>query len=321
MFIGVTLIIFTITHVVPADPARVAAGLNAPEEQVERLREEMGLNDPLLTQYTNYINNLFKGDMGRSMLTRTPVVDQLKTFLPATLELVILAALIFLSIGTLFGIFAGVSHSKWGVFGSRMVSFLGMAIPVFWLALMIQIIVSENLYGILPLGGRLPTGYSAPNNITGFYTIDSILAGDFKTFLITIKHLILPAITLAVGRLGATARFVSSEMKEVMKQDYIKTAQAKGSSKFKVIFKHAFKNAMIPVLTMSGLQFGWMLGSTVLAESIFSWPGIGRYAWRSIVSLDFLPIMGVTLVMSMTFIIINIIVDVLYGLLDPRITL
>lgn len=321
MFLGVTLIIFTITHVIPADPARVAAGLNAPEEQVERLREEMGLNEPIIYQYIKYMNNILHGDLGKSMLSRTPVIDQLKIFLPATLELIILAGILFLFTGTFFGIFAGVSNNRWGVFGSRIVAFTGMAIPVFWLALMIQIFVSQNFSGFFPLGGRLPIGYPIPYNVTGFYTVDSILAGDWKTFLISLRHLILPAFTIALGRFGATARFVASEMKEVMHQDYIKTARAKGISEKKVIFKHALKNAMIPVVTMSGLQFGWMLGSTVLVESIFSWPGIGLYAWRSVVSLDFLPIMGVTLVLSVSFVTINVIVDILYGILDPRISL
>lgn len=320
MIIGVTIITFMITYFIPADPARVAAGLNAPEALVEQLRVEMGLNDPVWQQYFRYMGNLVQGDLGRSMLTRRPVAEELRVYLPATLELIILAAVMFFTVGIIFGVYAGSSSKRYNILVLKLVSYMGMAIPAFWLGLVLQIVFARNI-DWLPFGGRLPSGFDPPPTISGFYTVDSLLAGDIGLFFTSLKHLFLPALTLALGRFAATARFVASGMRRTLSEDYIRTARAKGLHRKQVILKHALKNALIPVLTMSGLQFGWMLGNTILVEAIFSWPGIGRFAWRSIVSLDFLPIMGVTLFFAITFIVINVVIDLVYGLIDPRIKL
>lgn len=318
MLLGMTIITFTITHLIPADPARVAAGLNAPEEQVERLREELGLNKPLYLQYVTYMRNLLTGDFGKSMLTHQPVAQELKTFLPATLELVIVATIMFLVLGILVGVFAGVSSSRVTVTAVKVLSFAGMALPVFWLGLMFQVIFYRQL-NWLPAVGRIDPMITPPPAITGFYLIDSLLTGDLRSFLSSLTHILLPASASAIGRFGVTARFIAAGMKEVLQSEYVRTARSKGLSPFQVIFKHALRNVLIPVTTMTGLQFGWLIGGSVLVEAVFSWPGLGWYAWRSIVSLDFLPIMGVTLVLSFSFIVINLVVDILYDLLDPRI--
>lgn len=320
MIVGVTLMTFVITHLIPADPARVAAGLNAPESQVQRLRVEMGLNKPILVQYWVYLRNLARGDWGVSAISQRPVLNDIAQSLPATLELLIFTTIGFIIVGIPFGVFIGSASQRWRSAVMSFIGYTGMAFPVFWLGLMFQIIFYGKL-GWFPVAGRIGTNVTPPHAITGFYTVDSLLTGDWAALWSTLYHMVLPVTCLTLARFAVTARFVAAGMQAAMRTDYVRTAFSKGISRRSIIFKHALRNVLIPVNTMLGLQFGWLLGSSILVEAVFSYPGIGWYAWRSIVSLDFLPIMGVTLVFSLAFIIINLVTDILYEVLDPRITL
>ncbi len=315
VIVGVIFITFVITHVVPADPARVAAGLMATEEQVQALRVRMGLDQPLYVQFGRFVAQLARGDLGKSFITHRSVVDDLKLYLPATLELVIVSTILFVGLGVLLGVSCAVTKKKWLRAFTKILSVGGLGVPAFWLGLMFQLVFYAKL-GWLPPGGRIEG--VAPPTVTGFLIIDSLLAGNLAALGSTLAHLALPALTLAVNRLGVTLRLVEVEMKRVLREDYVRTARAKGLHERVVIYKHAMRNALIPVVTMAGLQFGWLLGGTVLVESVFSWPGLGQYAVFSISSFDFMPVIGVTVLMALLFCLINLIVDFLYVLIDPR---
>ena len=318
MLIGVTLLTFVVTRIIPSDPARVAAGLNAPQEQVDRLRVEMGMDQPILTQYVSYVGGLLRGDWGRSAVSQRPVLPDLVSSLPATLEILLWATAGFILLGIPFGVFVGTTHSRGAAWTASVISYLGMAFPVFWLGLMLQIVFYREL-SWLPAVGRISSSVDIPSQITGFYTIDSLIAGDGDAFVSSVRHLALPVLCLVLARFAVTARFVAAGMKAAIKTDYARTATAKGVSRRRVIYKHALRNVLIPVNTMLGLQFGWLLAGSVLIEAVFSWPGIGWYAWRSIVSLDMAPIIGVTIVFASAFIVVNLITDLMYDLLDPRV--
>lgn len=319
MLLGMTLITFVITHLIPADPARVAAGLNASSEQVERMREQMGLNKPLLAQYVDYLTDLLRGDWGASAVSQRPVLPDIAVALPATLELLVVVTLGFLVLGLPVGILIGSSRSKLVSALLSFLSYLGMAFPVFWLGLMLQIVFYRDLQW-LPAVGRVGAQVQAPATVTGFYILDSLITGNWDALGSSLRHIVMPAACLVLARFAVTARFVAGGVQEALGSDYVRTGKAKGLSRFSILYKHALRNVLIPVNTMLGLQFGWLLGGSILIEAVFSWPGIGWYAWRSIVSLDFLPIMGVTLVFSTAFILINLVTDLLYQVLDPRIS-
>lgn len=315
---GVLIITFTITHYVPADPARVVAGLLATPEQVEQIRERMGLNDPIYIQFVRYISKLVRADLGVSPLSNRPILKDLTLYFPATLELVLIATVLFLGIGTTLGVFCAVySHRKWITLLAKLTAMIGMGIPIFWLGLVLQIIFYSKA-NILPATGRIGYSVIPPTRLTGLFLLDSILTRNGTALGSSILHLILPAITLSANRLGITLRFVRAEMLRVMAKDYVRTAWAKGLPK-RVVIKHALRNALIPVATMTGLQFGWLLGGSLLVETVFVWPGVGRYAYESITSFDFNAVMAVVLLVTACFAIINLIIDLSYSFLDPRI--
>lgn len=318
VIIGVTLITFTISHVVPGDPALMMAGLRAKPEVVENLREKLGLNKPVLTQYFIYLKQLVQGDFGNSLHSHRPVIKDLKEYFPATLELTLFSALIALVIAIPFGVISATMKDRWPDHISRLIALSGVAMPSFWLGLML-LMVFYVLLGILPGGGRISTNMTAPNHITGLYTLDALFMGNLPLFWDTLKHLLLPGTTQSAYIIGVLTRISRSTMLEVLRQDYIMTAHAKGLAGYIVIYKHALKNAFIPVVTMLGMCFGALLGGSILIESIFSWPGMGRYAVKAITFLDFPAVMGVTVVIAFLFVIINLLVDFLYYFLDPRI--
>jgi peptide/nickel transport system permease protein len=318
MLVGVSLVTFVVTRVIPADPARVAAGLNAPESQVERLRDEMGLNQPILVQYLGYLRGLVRGDWGQSAVSQRPVLPDLVRSLPATLEILLWATAGFVLLGIPFGVFVGTATARSAAWIASIVSYLGMAFPVFWLGLMLQIVFYREL-SWLPAVGRISTAVNVPVHVTGFYTVDALIAGDGAAFVSSLEHLVLPVLCLVLARFAVTARFVAAGMRAAIATDYARTATAKGVARRTVIYKHALRNVLIPVNTMLGLQFGWLLAGSVLIEAVFSWPGIGWYAWRSIVSLDMAPIIGVTIVFATAFIVVNLITDLMYDVLDPRV--
>lgn len=316
--LGLSILTFLISHVVPADPAALAAGPQAPAEAVAKIREQFGLDRPLYEQYFSYLTNLLHGDWGTSIMSRRDVLSDIGTYFPATLELVLASMVIAVAIGIPFGVLAAVYQNRWPDHTSRVLSISFASLPRFWFGIIVQLTIGLGL-GLLPISGRLPPLQAPPNHITGIYTLDSLLTLDFGVFALSAKYLILPAFVQSVGSLAVITRIVRGEMIEVLQRDYVRTARSKGLRERQVMFGHALRNAMIPTLTMIGLSLGYSLGGSVLVETIFDWPGIGSYAVNSVASSDFQPIMGVTLLVGTIFVLINLVVDLLYGILDPRI--
>ena len=319
VLIGVTLITFMVSHVIPADPAKIAAGPRSRPEQVETIRKELGLDKPLYQQYLIYISGIVRGDLGKSIASRRPVMKDIMDFFPATLELVIFAILIELLFGIPMGIISARYHNSLIDHSSRLIALIGVSMPLFWLGILFQILFYGK-FGWLPAEGRLDILLAPPTKITGMYIFDSLFTGNWQTLLNSLKHIILPVFTLAFGSLAIVSRILRSSMLEVMHQDYILTARAKGLKEISVITNHAFKNAMIPTVTVVGLQVGALMGGVFLIEVIFDWPGMGLYAIRSITNLDYFAIMGVTVVVATIYVVINFIVDIIYSILDPRIS-
>ena len=315
---GLSLMTFGLSHIIPGDPARLMAGPRASASAVDNIREQFGLNDPLPQQYVTYVKNLTQGDLGTSFTTRRPVSEDLKRYLPATIELATIAFVMSALIGIPLGVISSVQRDKLPDHIARFVSISGLALPVFWLAIMAQFIFFGRL-GWLPDGARIPIGMEPPPTVTGLYTVDSLIAGDLELFRLSLVHLILPATVLAYGSLAIVTRMVRGGMLDVLNQDYIRTARAKGISPNGVVFGHAVKNAMLPTVTSLGLQVGLLLSGAFLVEIVFSWPGIGRYAVEAIQRLDYNATMATTLVIAMIFVLMNLLVDILYLFLDPRI--
>jgi peptide/nickel transport system permease protein len=316
---GLSLLTFAISHVVPADPAKLAAGPRASEAMVETIRQQFGLDQPLPRQYVTYLGDLLRGNFGDSILTRRPVGDDLKERFPATFELVLYAMILAVAAGIPLGIIAAVNQNGWPDQLSRLFAISSVSIPQFWFALLLQLFLASSL-GWLPLSRRLPTLTEPPERVTGMLTIDSLLAGQTDTFWLALKHLAMPVFVLSLGSMAIITRTLRGDLLEVFNQDFIRTARAKGLAERAVLLRHTLRNAFIPSLTMIGLSFGWTLGGTILVEAVFDWPGIGNYAVEATGRLDFNPIMGVTLLVGVIFILINLVVDLLYGIVDPRIT-
>ncbi|MCD6127730.1 MAG: ABC transporter permease [Methanomicrobia archaeon] len=321
ILLGVTLLTFTVSHIIPADVARVfAGGEKANPETIARIRAEMHLDDPLYKQYYYYLNDLIHGNLGKSYSENRPVVDAIKQYFPATAELTVLAMLLAIPIGIITGIISAVRRNQWIDHVTRLIAITGVSIPIFWLALMLQIAFAYK-YPILPLDSRLGIDVMAPKHITGLYIFDSLVTGNFAALKSSIYHLILPAFTLGYASLGIILRITRSSMLEIVRSDYIRTARAKGLKERTVIYKHALRNALIPTLTVSGLIFAGLLGGAVLTETIFNWPGMGRFAVNAVNNLDFSSVMGFTVIMAIIMVTANLIVDILYSVLDPRIRL
>ena len=316
--LGVSLLTFALSRVVPGDPARLAAGAQATPEMYEQIRREFGLDQSLPAQYWTYLTGLFQGDWGRSILSRRAVLDDLQAYWPATLELVLVAMTIATLVGVPLGIVSAVRADRPVDQASRLVSLLGVSVPAFWLAVLLQLFFGLRL-GWLPVSGRLGALTDAPPHLTGLYLIDSAIAGQWATFGDAARQLLLPALTLSFPALATIARFTRASLLETLGQDYVRTARAKGVAERRVVLRHALRNALIPTITMIGLSFGWSMGGSVLVETVYDWPGIGLYATKSALTLDFSPIMGIALLYGFVFSLINIGVDLTYGLLDPRI--
>jgi ABC-type dipeptide/oligopeptide/nickel transport system permease component len=318
VLIGVTIITFIMSNALPGDPARSAAGQFATMEQVEETRERLGLNEPMPIQYVKYMQRLLSGDLGLSITSRQSVLHELTLFFPATIELTLTAICITFFIGVPLGIIAGTSRSRWLKSSIITMSLVGVGIPVFWAGLIFQLIFAGQL-DALPLSGRLSLGTPPPPALTNMYIVDAIIAGQWNVVGDALTHLILPALTLSIGQIGAIARTTSASVTGVFHRDYVRTARAKGLSENRVLFVHVLRNALLPIMTILGLYLGFMLGGALLVENIFSWGGLGTYAWIGIFRNDIPVIMGVTLVSSVTFMSINLIIDLLYPLFDPRI--
>ncbi len=318
VIIGVSIITFAISHVVPADPVAAALGDHATDAQIAAFKAEYGLDKPLVNQYLIYMSGLLHGDLGVSIRSRRPVALDLRDFFPATLELSLAALLVSLLIGIPAGIWSSVMRNRLPDHIVRIFSLIGGSLPIFWLGLIV-IGVFYNQLGWLPGGGRIDEFIGAPRTITGLFVVDSILTGNLPALQSSLAHLILPAVTLGYYSTAVIARMMRSSMLEVLNQDYMRTARAKGLRERMVILRHGMRNALIPTLTIVGITFGSLLSGAVLTETIFSWPGLGRYATASAINLDFPAVMGVTLLAAVVYTLANLVVDIGYRFLDPRI--
>lgn len=319
LLIGVTLLTFVISHTVPSDPLVSNLGQRAMSDPkvVAAFKAEWGLDQPLPVQYLTYLRNLLNGNLGKSIRTRRPVLDDLRAFAPATAELAFASIAVGMIAGMTLGVLSAVNRNKPIDHVVRFFSLTGVSLPVFWLALILLYVFYAKL-GWVSGPGRLDAGLQGPAKITGFMTLDAIAAGRLDLLRNAISHLILPAIVLGSFASGLISRVTRSAMLEVLGNDYIRTARAKGLLQHAVVFKHALRNALIPVVTVIGLSFANLLAGTVLTERIFAWPGIGGYAFQASTTLDFQAIMGVSLFVGMIFILSNLVVDILYFVLDPR---
>jgi peptide/nickel transport system permease protein len=319
LMIGMTLIAFVVSHSVPADPVAAHLGQRSMEDPtiVAAFRQQWGLDKPLPEQYLSYLRNLVQGNLGVSIRTHMPVAEDLGRYLPASAELAVMATGVGIVLGIPFGVVSAVNRNRWIDHVVRGVSLLGVSSPVFWLGL-IGLYVFYFRLGWLPGPGRLDVGMPEPSHLSGMYTLDSLLTGNWTAFVASVRHLILPGMVLASVYLGLVTRMTRSSMLEVLSADYVRTARGKGLRERAVIFRHALGNALVPTITILGLAFGDILAGTVLTETIFSWPGIGRYAYQSAVTLDFPAIMGVSLLIAVVFITVNLVTDVAYVVVDPR---
>jgi peptide/nickel transport system permease protein len=317
MLFGLVVITFVVSNVAPSDPAALAAGPDATRDMIETIRREYGLDRPLVEQFAAYVGGIFTGDLGRSIVSTRPVVQELARFFPATFELVLLSMTLGVLVGVPLGMLSALRKNRGADHVTRIVAVSLVALPAFWFGIVLQLVFSVQL-GWLPTSGRLDVGMVPPPTVTGMYLVDSLLAGQGETFLAALQHAILPALVLSFPCLASILRVNRAEMIEVLSSDYVTAARAHGVPQWRVVAVHALRNAMLPTLAIIGLRYGWMLGSTVLVETVFDWPGIGLYAVSSAIAGDFKPVMGVTLIIGLNFMIVNLIVDLLYGWLDPR---
>jgi len=317
VLIGMSILVFSIVHLIPGDPAKTILGEKASPQVLEKMREDLGLNDPLLVQYKNYMGGILKGDLGTSIRTKVAISEEIKPYIAATMELTFFAMLFAIVIGVNAGIIAAWKQNSWFDYIAMLIALIGVSMPVFWLGLMEQWLFAQKLH-LLPSIGRSSI-LNPIESITNFYIIDTLLAGDFAGLKEVIRRLILPSIALGTIPMAIIARMTRSSMLEVMRSDYIRTAKAKGVKEFFVVYKHALKNALIPVLTVVGLQTGLLLGGAVLTETIFAWPGVGKYLYDAISIRDYPVIQSGILIIASIFVLVNLIVDLLYSSIDPRI--
>ncbi len=315
---GVSILTFFLAQVVPVDPAASALGSNAREEQIEAYRRQMGLDRPAAIQYVTYVQRLLRGDLGNSIRTRRPVIADLRDYLPATLELTLAAMLFTITVGLPLGIAAALRRNTWVDGSARLLALTAGAMPIFYVGLVLLGIFYRQLQW-LPGPGRLDPTLQPPAHISGLYIVDSLLTGNWTTLRNASAHLVLPAITLGAYSTAVLLRMTRSSMLEMLGQDYVRTARAKGLGERTVVGLHVFKNALPPILTIIGILFGSLLSGAVLTETIFNWPGIGRYATTSVTTLDYPAVMGVTLVAAVIYPVMNTLVDISYSLIDPRV--
>ncbi len=323
VLLSVSIITFFISRVVPSNPAALWVGPHPTQEQIAAARIKLGLDKPLYAQYFVYMGDLLRGDFGVSVRTHQPIIEDLKTYLPATLELVVVSTILALVIGLPFGVLSGARKNSLLDHLSRLLAIAGVSMPVFWIALLLQLFFFGKL-GILPLGGRVDnaiTIYHPVQQITGFYLIDSLVTGNLPAFRSSLVHIILPAFVLGLYAIGLTIRMTRSTMVEVLEEGYITAARAAGIPERTILFRLALKNAIIPTLTVVALSFVYSVTGAILVEVIFSWPGLGRYVTEAVLGVDFPVIMAVTLVVTVLYVFINLFMDLLQAFLDPRVTL
>jgi ABC-type dipeptide/oligopeptide/nickel transport system permease component len=315
--IGVVVVTFLLTRALPGDPAAYFAGPAATKEAIQEIRVKLGLDKSLPQQFLGYVRDLARGDMGSALTTGQPVAAEIRQRLPASAELTLLGLILAMGIAVPLGIFAApnsiIDHA------CRVVATAGVSLPVFFTGL-ILVYVFYYLLGWAPAPlGRLDVFYSEPAKVTGFYLIDSLIARDGEVFWASLKQLILPALTLGIFSLAPIARMTRASMLAVLASDFVRTARASGLTSFTVIVTYAFRNAMLPVVTTLGMVFSFLLGANVLVEKVFAWPGIGSYAVEALIASDFAPVQGFVLTMAVMYVALNLLIDILYGLIDPRV--
>ncbi len=319
--IGVVIVTFLLTRALPGDPAAYFAGPAATKEAIEQIRATLGLDQPLIIQFFHYVTDLAHGDLGKSLTTGQPVSDEIRARLPASAELTLLGLILSMAIAIPLGIIAATKPGSIIDHTCRIVTTAGVSLPVFFTGL-ILVYVFYYLLGWAPAPlGRLDVFYSAPPTVTGFYLVDSLIARDPETFVASLKQLILPALTLGIFSLAPIARMTRASMLSVLSSDFVRTARASGLAPYTVIVTYAFRNAMLPVITTLGMVFSFLLGANVLVEKVFAWPGIGSFAVEALIASDFAPVQGFVLTMAILYVALNLLIDVLYGLIDPRVRL
>ena len=318
LLLGVSLFLFVLTHIVPADPAKLIAGQHADLASVAAVRHAFGLDLPLPQQYFVYIVKLARGDLGVSMLTNSPVLGDLLQYFPATIELAAAAMLLTIVLGIPLGIVSAVRRGSTIDLAAQVLSMSGLSFPIFFFGILLQLVFVRDL-GWFPLTGRLDITAVAPHRITGLYVVDSLLAGDVRDLKSALLHLALPSLTLAMTAVAPVVRITRSTMLEALSQDYIRTAWAKGLVSRRVFVHHGLRNALIPVVTVLGLYTSGLLGGVFLVELIFNWPGVGLYSVNAITAFDYSAVMGTSLLLTLAFVLVNLGVDLLYAVIDPRI--
>jgi len=317
--IGVVIVTFLLTRALPGDPAAYFAGPAATTEAIEEIRVKLGLDKPLYLQFGRYVADLAHGDLGNSLTTGQPVATEIRNRLPASAELTLLGLIVSLLIAVPLGIMAATRPNSIVDHACRVISTAGVSLPVFFTGL-ILVYVFYYLLGWAPAPlGRLDVFFSAPPSVTGFYLIDSLIAGNGELFMASLKQLILPALTLGIFSLAPIARMTRASMLAVLAADFVRTARASGLKPFTVVVTYAFRNAMIPVITTLGMVFSFLLGANVLVEKVFAWPGIGSFAVEALIASDFAPLQGFVLTMAVMYVALNLLIDVLYGVIDPRV--
>jgi ABC-type dipeptide/oligopeptide/nickel transport system permease component len=317
---GIVVVTFALTRLLPGDPAAYFAGNAASVEAVEQIRAKLGLNQPLATQFVRYVTELATGDWGQSLNTGQPVAVEIATRLPASLELTLVALVLSLSVSIPLGVLAATRPGSWVDQLCRLVTTAGVSLPVFFTGLLLSFVFYFLLgWAPSPLG-RIDPYVSAPPTITGFYLIDSLVARNGEAFWSSLRQLILPAITLALFVMAPVARMTRASMLGVLSADFVRTARAMGLSRARVLYGYAFRNAFLPVLTTIGMVFSFMLGANVLVEKVFAWPGIGSFAIESLVASDYAPVQGFVLTMAILYVALNLVIDLLYLAIDPRVS-
>jgi peptide/nickel transport system permease protein len=315
---GLSVLTFVISRIAPGDPARLAAGPQATEEMVAAMRHQFGLDRPLPVQYVRYVEQVARGNLGVSLMTARPVRHDLGIYFGASVELVLFSLFFATLAGIALGVLSAVYQNRLIDHLSRMLAITGLGMPEFWLALMLQLALASR-FRLLPLSGRLSLGMVPPPPVTHLYLVDSAIAGQWGTFSTALAHLILPAIALSFPALASIIRISRADMLDTLPREFVRTARAKGLPERVVVWRHTLRNALLSSVTMIGLRFGYMLGGTVLVERVFDWPGIGLYMVRAAAASDFEPVMGVTLLVGLSFAMANLVVDLAYGALDPTI--
>jgi peptide/nickel transport system permease protein len=319
--IGVIVVTFFLTRVLPGDPAVYFAGPAATAESIAEVRKSLGLDKPLPEQFARYVDDLAHGNLGNSLATGRPVLAEIASRLPASAELTLFGLFIAMAIAIPLGILAAVKQGSWIDHACRIVATAGVSLPVFFTGLLLIYVFYFRLGWAPSPIGRLDVFYDAPPQVTGFYLIDSLIAGNFELFRAALSQLILPGVTLAIFSLAPIARMTRASMLAVLASDYIRTARASGLSAYTVVVTYAFRNAMLPVITTLGMVFSFLLGANVLVEKVFAWPGIGSFAVEALIASDYAPVQGFVLTMAVLYVALNLVIDIVYGVVDPRVRL